>query len=399
MRHLKHLAALSAVILAAAGCIYPFDPVVEGTDGRLVVEGDIHVGSVSDFSFSRVYPIGDEEITLSAPVVRGYIEGEDGTRVDSAPKPVNEYGNGQEYGSYSLRFDTTDLTSGQKYRLHFEEQSSGAVYESDWIEVCLAPVIDDLSYILDEGREEMNVALSMHCNGRSHFRWHYDEEWEYHARDWARHYFDPVSGTVKEYLDGENTYYCWSSFKSPQIKIFSTADQVDDRFVDLEFHRIHRSEQRIQVLYHITVYLEALDEEAYKYWNNIQVNSQNQGTIFSPHSEPDAGQHPLPQRPGRTGDRIHKRRRAGSGRHVLRQPCREILQGPVHLPDNQGRGGALQLLRVLPARICLVLYRRGHRQSDRLRLDFGFVRGLPEERRHEDQALALAEQPYLRNRG
>lgn len=282
MRHLKHLAALSAVILAAAGCIYPFDPVVEGTDGRLVVEGDIHVGSVSDFSFSRVYPIGDEEITLSAPVVRGYIEGEDGTRVDSAPKPVDGSGIGQEYGSYSLRFDTTDLTSGQKYRLHFEEQSSGAVYESDWIEVCPAPVIDDLSYILDEGREEMNVALSMHCNGRSHFRWHYDEEWEYHARDWARHYFDPVSGTVKEYPDGENTYYCWSSFKSPQIKIFSTADQVDDRFVDLEFHRIHRSEQRIQVLYHITVYLEALDEEAYKYWNNIQVNSQNQGTIFSP---------------------------------------------------------------------------------------------------------------------
>ncbi len=282
MRLLKLSIALSAMVLAAAGCVYPFDPVIENTDGRLVVEGDIHVGSVSDFTFSRVYPIYSEDINVSAPIVSGYIEGEDGTRLESTPVPPDEYGHGKEYGSYSLRFDTTDLTSGQKYRLHFEEQSSGTVYESDWIGVCPPPVIDDLSYILNEERGEMNVALSMHCNGRSHFRWHYDEEWEYHARDWARHYYDPDSDTVKEYEDGVNTFYCWSSFQSPEIKIFSTADQVDDRFVDLEFHRIQRTEQRIMVLYHITVYLEALDEEAYKYWNNIRQNSSNQGTIFSP---------------------------------------------------------------------------------------------------------------------
>ena len=283
MGYLKHFAAFAALILAVTACVYPFEPVIEGKDGRLVVEGDIHIGTVSDFSFSRVYPIYDEDISISTPVVKGYIEGEDGTRVESTPMPYSGIGYGyNEYGSYSIRFDTVDLRPDQRYRLHFEDQESGAVYESDWVEVCPAPVIDDLSYILDEDRGELNVALSMHCNGRSHFRWHYDEEWEYHSRVWAMHYYDPVSNEVKEYEDGKNTYYCWSSFNSPQIKIFSTADQVDDRFVDLEFHHISRTEQRLMVLYHITVYLEALDENAYKYWNNIQVNSSNQGTIFSP---------------------------------------------------------------------------------------------------------------------
>lgn len=282
MRHFKHFAALAASILAVTACIYPFDPVIEATDGRLVVEGDIHVGTVSDFSFSRVYPIDIEDFTVTPPIVEGYIEGEDGTKVESFPKPYDGYGYSSEYGSYSLRFDTSGLSAGQKYRLHFEDLENGTVYESDWIEVCPAPVIDDLSYILDEDRGELNVALSMHCNGRSHFRWHYDEVWEYRADARATCYYNPQTNEVVDFEEDDNIFYCWNCYNSPEIKIFSTADQVDDRFVDLEFHRIQRSDKRLQVLYQIKVYLEALNEDAYAYWLNIRENSQNQGTIFSP---------------------------------------------------------------------------------------------------------------------
>ena len=283
MRYLRLFAAFAAMILAVEACVYPFEPVIEGTDGRLVVEGDIHVGSVSDFSFSRVYPISGDDFQISPPVVQGYIEGEDGTRVESTPLPYSGYGYGYgEYGSYSIRFDTSKLKAKQRYRLHFEEKESGAVYESDWIEVCPPPVIDELSYILDEEREELNVALSMHCNGRSHFRWHYDEVWEYKADAKATCYYDPATNMVVDFPEDVNIFHCWSRYDSPTIKIFSTADQVDDRFVDLEFHRIPRNDKRLQILYQIKVYLEALNEDAYAYWQNIRENSENQGTIFSP---------------------------------------------------------------------------------------------------------------------
>ena len=42
-------------------------------------------------------------------------------------------------------------------------------------------------------------------------------------------------------------------------------------------------------IHHIIVYLEALDENAYRYWQNIRENSQGQGTIFSPTPSQMAG--------------------------------------------------------------------------------------------------------------
>ena len=38
MKHLNLFAALAASILAVSACIYPFDPVIESMDGRMVVE-------------------------------------------------------------------------------------------------------------------------------------------------------------------------------------------------------------------------------------------------------------------------------------------------------------------------------------------------------------------------
>ena len=87
MKHLNLFAALAASILAVSACIYPFDPVIESMDGRMVVEGDIHIGSISTFTFSRVYPIYADDSAITTPIVEGYIEGEDGTRVQSTSKP------------------------------------------------------------------------------------------------------------------------------------------------------------------------------------------------------------------------------------------------------------------------------------------------------------------------
>lgn len=279
---LLRIAALCTILTAVTACVYPFEPVIEGFDSRLVVEGDIHIGSTSTFNFSRVLPLDSDDYQSEPLRITGYIEGEDGRRVTAMGSTSH-----LEYASYyapssSLIFDTSNLSDSQRYRLHFKEESSGAEYESDWLEVIQPPTIDDLSYILDEDRGELNVALSMHCNGHSHFRWHYREEWEYHTDAWANYYYEPMYDALVAFGVFENNYYCWSSYNSPEIKIFSTADQVEDRFVDLEFHRVPRTNIRLQTVYHIEVYLEALDEDAYNYWQNIRQNSEGQGTIFSP---------------------------------------------------------------------------------------------------------------------
>ena len=285
MKEFIHIAALAAILMAVSACIYPFEPELDAQDSRLVVDGDIHIGGISTFSFSRVYPLDVKDYSPAPIRVTGYIEGEDGSRLDQRSWP-SAYGpidiGYYEWATNFLSFDTTDLPAGQRYRLHFEDMESGEVYESDWLEVCAAPTIDDMSYILDEERGELNVALSMHCNGHSHFRWSFVEDWEFHTEIRTFYYYEPTTNEILRFPEDENSYYCWSRYESPEIKIFSTSDQVDDRFVDLEFHRIPSKDRRLQIMYHITVHLEAMDENAYKYWQNILDNSQGQGTIFSP---------------------------------------------------------------------------------------------------------------------
>ena len=296
-KHILRTAALLAVLLTAASCIYPFHPDVVSSDRRLVIEGDIHLGSTSTFLFSRVYPIGVSE-TIKMPAFTGYIEAENGSKL----LPLDEAdlsGVDQQFLSSvsALTFDTRDLDEQTRYRVHFETPSTGEVFETEWIEPCSAPVIDDLTYILDSDRQELNVALSMHCHGHHFFRWTYDETWEYTALLYATHYWDPERARATrrpreglvQFPTNENTYYCWKEYYSPEIRIFTTVEQTEDRFVDLEFHRVPARDQRLSVLYRLDVRLEAMTEEAYLYWKNIEDNSQNQGTIFSPTPSQMAG--------------------------------------------------------------------------------------------------------------
>ena len=298
VRQLLHwLAAVAAIALSS--CVYPFEPEITGTDSRIVVEGSISVGGTSTFYFSRMIPMsGVSYWDPRAMEMSGYIEGEDGTRVGSSYGgwedaslslvDTKTYTAGDSSSSrptrYMLLFDTSQLNPAQRCRAHFEDRETGAVYESDWVDVCAAPVIDELRYILDPVRSELNVALSMHSATDSHFRCSFDETWEYHSDLYASHYLE-VSGDemyLIKFSGGQNNYYCWDSFRSPEVKLFSSSEQVENRFTDLEFYRISSSNRKLQVLYRLTLHLEAVSEEAFRYWKNIEDNTNNQGSLFSP---------------------------------------------------------------------------------------------------------------------
>ena len=285
-KHIIRLAALAAAILSAHACIYPYDPEIR-QDGELpiVVEGDIHIGGSTVLYVSYVHPF--EEQVYTAPRIQGYLEGEDGTRIDGV---YNTSSTGNTMYMPAIRalldFDTSGLSDTQRYRVHFETLDGETVqntFESEWLDVCPAPVIDGLSYSLHEEFDELWIGLSMHCNGAHHFRWSFSETWEYHSDLYSNWEYNPQTFTVSKYPQGSpNLYYCWSSGASPNINIFSTANQIDDRFEELAFHTIPRTSSRLQILYRITVRLEAMSEMAYNYWNNMKQNSEGQGSIFAP---------------------------------------------------------------------------------------------------------------------
>ncbi len=309
-RSFLRFAALAATLLAGASCVYPFDVEIPETEYPVVVEGDIHVGSTTTLTVSRVFPINNSSATggpayyspyssSSTGYMPGvlinlkdcYIEGEDGTRIPGtslhgglAPHLSGTYlptGEGIILGG-PVYFDTSQLRADQRYRMHID--ISEDILETDWIEVCKAPVIDALSYQKNENYQELRIGLSMHCSGSSFFRWSFSETWEYHSYVNSDLCYNPQSMLMEKYwANGQpSNYYCWKEVSGGQIKLFSTENQTDDRFEDLAFHRIALDDMRLQVLYRITVQLEAMSREAYAYWNNIRQNSEEQGSLFAP---------------------------------------------------------------------------------------------------------------------
>lgn len=297
-KQLIRTAALAALLLAAAACIYPYEvDIASGGELPLVVEGDIHIGGSTTVTLSHVRPFDDEAAAYTPVYARGYIEGEDGTRVEELYSSSNPGGGGyigsrydlsSSYGSASntLYFDTSALSPNQRYRLHFDTLTQeGTVlnsYESEWLETCLPPTIDKLSYSHHPEFEELWIGLSMHCNGSHYFRWTFSETWEYHSDIPTDLRFDPNTRTMGYYRPDPTLYYCWNSANSSKINIFSTVNQTEDRFEELAFHTIKLNDKRLQIMYKITVRLEAMSENAYNYWYNMQQNTEGQGSIFAP---------------------------------------------------------------------------------------------------------------------
>ncbi len=292
-KYIFRTALLSAALLAAASCIYPFEPELPSTtEAPLVVEGDIHIGGQTTLRLSHVKSFYATDNNASSIFLRGHIEGEDGTTVQGQSFPGAGSMSSLPYsdGVNQLWFDTANLRPDQRYRLQFSTLTQGGdvlnSFESDWLQPCPAPTIDGLSYSLHEELDQLWIGLSMHCNGAHHFRWTFSEVWEYHSDLNSHLMWDTANQTVRQYdarIDGyPGLYYCWKTSNSSQINIFSTTNQKEDRFEELAFHRIARTDKRLQIMYHITVHLEAMSENAYNYWNNIQQGSEGQGSIFSP---------------------------------------------------------------------------------------------------------------------
>ena len=258
--------ATACILALAASCVYPFAPEAGSEDGSgaLVIEGDILLGDYTTVTLSYSSAVSTPKVSDDPP--RGAVWVEDdagrtyrGVPVSGAP------------GTY--RVDTREAAAGPQYRLCVQNMDTNKEYMSAWADACRAPVIDSLSYIMDYDRERMNIAISMHSQAGSFFKWRYVEDWEYHSVYEARLLYTPPSldrwghpvtaGNLGEMPSGLNTHVCWGHKASSEILIFTTEKQTDDRFVDLEFHSIARNDDRISVIYHIDVVLEPISRDAY----------------------------------------------------------------------------------------------------------------------------------------
>lgn len=288
----KYISIIPGIIAALAtvsACIYPFNPEIKASDNRLVIEGDILIGEVSTIQISRVYELGNRDFFggngALAPVdTEIQIESEDGKHYP--PLPVK---------SNYAKIDLTNAPDNVRYRLCVYEANSGKHYNSAWMDVTKPATIDNLTHhAIERGPHgSVAIALSMHSNDDSkYYRWSYSETYEYHSQYLATYFYRPPVkdtptwnngyGVIEKFDYGKNNYYCWRTLESSEILLFSTNIQSENRFEDLEFHVIPKESTKLQEVYYIKVYLQALDENGYRYWKSLYDNTYQQGNLFSP---------------------------------------------------------------------------------------------------------------------
>jgi len=242
-------------------------PEIRATTNFLVVDGSITCGNgaVTSIILSRTTNLGDSvpfrpELNASLS-----IEQEQGNVF-----PIAEQGNGV-YRSQPLNLDPA-----KKYRLQVRT-ANNLIYFSDYVTAKTSPAIDSVTW-----KQDGDVSISVHThdpsNNTRYYRWEFNETWTYaslfHA-EWI----------VKDgwiYLRDSITQIdsCWRTANSNNIVVGSSVALNEDVISDFPVTVIPQHHEKLGKRYSILVKQYAVTEEAFRYLQLIQKNTEQLGTLF-----------------------------------------------------------------------------------------------------------------------
>ncbi|GAO41345.1 DUF4249 domain-containing protein [Flavihumibacter petaseus] len=258
-----------SVLLLAGSCRKPYEPEVLQRDYRfLVVNGVVNVasGGQTHINLSRTKGLQDTVIIVPEPGAQVSIETDNG-QIYSVPS-VNDLGDYQSAPLY--------LSPNGRYRLNIET-SDGRVYRSAFVEPLITPPIDSVTW---KQPGDLTIYVNSHdpTGNARFFRWDYVETWEYHAQletPWT------VIGDKVYIADNSNQgNYCWTGQFSSMIILGNSAALSEAVISEQPLLTIPNPDVRLNWKYSILVNQYALTTEAYHYWQIVEKNSQELGTLF-----------------------------------------------------------------------------------------------------------------------
>jgi hypothetical protein len=258
----------AGAILLSTACQDKYVPRLKSANkSYLVVEGFINNGADSTvislsraFGFSDTSKIGYE---LHALV---YVEDQANNQYNLA-----EIGGGQYGGQLSLN------PAGQ-YRVHIRS-SAGNEYVSDYTPLKPSPPIDSINWTV--GSNGLTIYANTHDvrQNTRYYRWEYREAWEFHTPFFSR--LEYVNNHLQTRFNNDINV-CYQSNNSSRIILASSARLATDVIYEAPIVLIPPMDWRLDVRYSILVKQYALTEEAFNYWQALQKNTEQLGSIFGP---------------------------------------------------------------------------------------------------------------------
>jgi len=259
------------IITATIGCRQSYaPPVIAHPPNYLVVEGLIENNGEDTTFFTLTRTTALSDTSAYSP--------ERGARVTIEDSSSNIYSLYEtKPGIYY--YPPFTFNKNTKYRLHILTGTRDE-YASDYVPLVSNPPIDSISWKRSDDPLHLGVTLyaSTHDpqNNTHYYRWSCDETWQFHVKYNANITY--VNNAVAFFID--TFYVCWRSDSSNSIFLASSTQLAQDLIYQAPLQLIPLNSQKLQMKYSVLVRQYALTKDAFNWWQILQKNTENIGTIF-----------------------------------------------------------------------------------------------------------------------
>ena len=269
MRQLSYI----LIITLLTGCIEEYNQKGIKADFLLVIDGKI-TNNESTFNLSRTIGLSEWTTTSKVEVNDAliYVEKSDGELMQGVNKG---------HGIYVIQTGT--LEEDFKYRLLVKLGMEE--YRSEFLSPLFTPEIDSLAPYKRNSGEPIYMCLYTHDpkDQSKYYIWSYKEIWETQAPLFANYGF--LTSDVGQYFsldNDQNTYHCWVRDSSKTFILGSSENLSENIIYQKRLNEFPCDNDRLSMLYFITVEQNQIRKEAYDYYSNLQKNINQAGDIFSP---------------------------------------------------------------------------------------------------------------------
>lgn len=279
MPQIKVDIVLATMAIMLTTCIIPYEPHISVADvNKFVVSGQVNDNRENQqVSVSMASSINEPQyIPLQGCNIMIYDD------------KGNEFVMEENYpGTYECRIESNYLTPGTSFKIEIFSPD-GTHLESDFDKMYQCPEIDTVYFVRKElqslNPEQITRGLQFYTdldgrNTDSHFfRWEAIETWEYHvpyAKEW---YYD---GTVHHiYPPDSSRMVCWTTGLVKNIYTLSTEGLVENKYRMFPLNFVDNHTSRLRYCYSLLLNQYSLSEGAYSYWDQLRINSSEQGGLY-----------------------------------------------------------------------------------------------------------------------
>jgi hypothetical protein len=268
------------ILMLLSGCIKPFEPEFNNESvNKLVVQGMVSSNSGWQYvTVSRTSAVTDPSFI---PVNNCQV------------KIIDDLGQSFELkqyedGKYRVWMIGTFLVPGRSYKVEvvtpedqllvstFDKMPNGSQVGDVYYEITELPTNDPDFFI--NGIQFYTDFIAGEQDSR-YFRWKLTETWEYHTKHPIEFYYD---GEVHHVLPPDSSQmYCWRTDQIEEIITLSTKTFSTNEAERFPLNYVQNNTNRLEILYSLLIEQSALSENAYNYWDELRLNSEQDGGLYN----------------------------------------------------------------------------------------------------------------------